>query len=104
MAETYRIVLTDEALSDLHEIARYIRQYSPQNAVAVADAILAAIDSLSFMPARFRRAGRSRKRGSDVHAMLVRPFIVYYRVELSPAAVFVLTVRHGARRQPRRFD
>jgi hypothetical protein len=35
--------------------------------------------------------------------MVVRPFIVYCRVEQQPPAVYVLAVMHGHQRQPRRF-
>ena len=104
MPATYRVILTNEALSDLEGIADYIRQHSPQNAATVAEKILDAIDSLATMPKRFKRVGKSRKRGTPVHAMVVRPFIVYYRVAEPPGAVFILNVRHGARRQPRRFE
>lgn len=104
MADTHRVLLTSSALADLEGIASYIRQESPQAAPSTAARILHAIDSLSSMPARFRRAGRSRKRGTLVHSMVVRPFVVYYRVEHDPAAVYVLNVRHGKRRQPRRFE
>ncbi|NLE61080.1 MAG: type II toxin-antitoxin system RelE/ParE family toxin, partial [Planctomycetes bacterium] len=89
---------------DLEAIARYINEQSPQNAAGVAETILEAIDSLAFMPARFRRVGRSRERGSPVHAMVVRPFVVYFRIEDKPAVVSVFTIRHGKRRQPRRFE
>lgn len=65
--------------------------------------IVNAIDSLGFMPSRFKRVGKSAKRGTPVHAMVVRPFIVYYRVEEQPAAIYILIVRHGRMRQPRRF-
>jgi plasmid stabilization system protein ParE len=104
MSDTHRVILTAEALSDLEGIALYIRQHSPQNAATVAERILDAIDSLAFMPRRFRRVGRSNKRGSPVHAMVVRPFIIYFRVEDSPPTVHILKVRHGRRQQPRRFD
>jgi plasmid stabilization system protein ParE len=103
MADTHRIIITADALRDLEDIAQYIRHHSRQNAAAVAEAILDAIDSLAFMPRRYRRVGRSRKRGNVVRAMVVRPFIVYYRPEDDPAAVFILHVRHGKRRQPRRL-
>jgi len=103
MADTHRVILTAEALSNLEGIARHIRQRSPQNAATVAETILDAIDSLTSMPSRFRLVGKSRKHGTPVHAMVVRPFIVYYRVEDRPPAVYVLHVRHGRRRQPRRF-
>ena len=104
MPDTHRIILTARALSELERTAAYIRRRSPQNAARVATVILDAIDSLGTMPARFKVAGKSRKRGSPVHAMTVRPFIVYYRVDEQPPAVFILRVVHGARRQPRRFD
>jgi plasmid stabilization system protein ParE len=35
--------------------------------------------------------------------MPVSPFIVYYRVDDKRGAVRILTVRHGARRQPQRW-
>jgi toxin ParE1/3/4 len=104
MAQAHGIILTQEALADLERIAGYIRQQSPQNAAAVSEAILSAIDSLSSMPARFKRVGKSRKRGSLIHAMVVRPFIIYYRVEQSSETVYILNVFHGARRQPGRFE
>lgn len=104
MADIYRIILTAAALSDLEAIATFIRQHSEQNAANVAQTILDAIDSLASMPSRFKQVGRSRRRGTPVHAMVVRPFILYYRVERSQSAVYDLTIRHGSRRQPRRFE
>ena len=103
MPDTHRVILTADALADLLEIARYIRQHSPRNAADVAATILDAIDSLTTMPTRYKVVGKRRKRGTPVHAMVVRPFIVYYRVEQSTAAAYVLSVLHGKRRQPRRF-
>ncbi len=104
MPDTHRVILTAEAFLDLESIAAYIRQHSPQNAATVAETIMEAIDSLALMPARFRRVGKSRKRGSPIHAMVVRPFIVYFRVDDPPGAVYILSIRHGKRRQPRRFE
>ena len=103
MPDTHRIILTAQALLDLSKIASYVRQNSPQNAAAIAERILDAINSLAFMPDRFKRAGVSKGRGSSVHAVVVRPFIVYYRVEEQCAAVYILHIRPGSRRQPRRF-
>ena len=47
MPDAHRVILTAEALSDLEDIAHYIRQYSPLNAVTVAETILNSIDSLA---------------------------------------------------------
>ena len=103
MPGIYRVIITDEAVENLEEIAGYVFQDSPRAAGAIADTIVNAIDSLAEMPERFRRVGGSRQRKSPIHAMVVYPFIVYYRVDESPATVHVLHVIHGARRQPRRF-
>jgi len=103
MSGSHREILAAQALSDLSEIASYIRQDSPQNAVIVADEILKATDSLAFMPERFRQVGVSRGRGSTIYAMVVRPSIVYCRIEQQANAVYILSIRHGNRRQPRRF-
>lgn len=103
MAVTRRIIITDEALANLESTVDHISKSSPQNAALVADRIVQAIDSLSFMPDRFRRAGKSRTRGTPVHAMVVGPFIVYYRVEQHASAIHVINVRHGHQRQPRGF-
>jgi plasmid stabilization system protein ParE len=101
---TFRVNLTNQALADLQRIFSYIAQSSVQNASDMVGAILDSIDTLNAMPRRFKVAGKSRKTGSPVHSLVVRPFLVYYRVQDHPPAVFVLTIRHGARRQPRRFE
>jgi len=104
MAETYRIVLTPEALSDLTDISNYIRESSPLTADRVIGDILNGIESLAFMPSRCRLIGKSRKRGQSVHALLVHPFIVHFRLVTDTSAVYILSVRHGAQRQPRQFE
>lgn len=98
MAASHRVILTTRALTDLEVIAAYIRQESPANAARVAERLLKGIDSLAFMPQRFRRVGVSRQRRHPIHAMTVRPFIVYYRCEEKYAIVHVLHVRHGRQR------
>jgi len=104
MPESYRVSITAKALTNLESIFDYIVQDSPQNAMAVIDRLITAIDDLELMPARFRVAGRSRKHRSIIHARVERPFIIYYRIENDARTVYLVEVRHGARRQPRRFD
>lgn len=104
MRQTHLVRITSDALADLEGIADYVRRQSPQNAAKVAATIVDAIDSLSFMPDRFKKVGKSRKRGSPVHGMVVRPFIIYYRVDQQSKAVFILNIVHGARKQPKRFE
>ena len=102
MRDTHEVILLPEARGDIAKIVAYIRYDSRQNAANVGDRLLAAISSLSHMPGRFKQVGRSRARGSPVHAMVVNPFVVYYRID--PDEVYVLHVQHGARRRPRKFE
>ena len=101
---SYHVILTNRALTDLQALARHIRRDSPQSAALVATRIVEAIDSLRSMPSRFPRFTGSRKRGSVVRRMVVRPFVVYYRIDERTELVQVITISHGAQRQPRQFD
>lgn len=91
------------ASADLDAIFRYIEKDSPQNAVSVIEELLDAIDSLEQLPHRYRVLEGEPRARSQTRVMPVSPFLVYYRVLDDQRAVRLITVRHGARRQPRRF-
>ena len=103
MQKQYGISITPEALSDLEGIFHFIERDSPRNAAGVIERIIKNIDRLYAMPSRFKIVGKSRKNGSPVHALVVRPYLVYYRVDETRRRVFILSVRHGARRPPDEF-
>ncbi len=104
MSDSYRVNITERALADLEAIFKWISLESPGRASRVVERILNAIDDLEFMPGRFRRARRSRKHGHVMHSRLVRPYIIYFRIDEPGRVVFIVEVRHGARRQPRSFE
>ncbi len=54
-------------------------------------------------PHRYEVHQHRRDTSKTVRSMAVPPLIVYYRIDDALLAVRVLTVQHGARRQPRRF-
>lgn len=103
MAERYHIIISPQAVRELTEICAYIRGESPSNAALVATRLVSAIDSLEEFPQRYEVHEHRRDPRMTVHSMAVPPFIVYYRIDQVSSAVRVLSVRHGARRQPRRF-
>ncbi len=96
----FKVILTERALLDLDGIVDRIRSDSPKNAANVAAALVESINSLEQMPARFRMVGKSRKRQSDIHAVVVYPYIIYFRCDSTAKSVHILTIVHGARRQP----
>lgn len=101
VAGGFEVRLSLRAYADLDEISAYVAQYSPGSAEALINELYAAIYDLRFMPERFQAIGRSRKRNNNVHARVVAPYLIYYRVDRSARIVSVIEVRHGARKPPR---
>jgi addiction module RelE/StbE family toxin len=100
MPDTYRIRITPRALSNLEEIFAVISRDSPQNAAGMIRQLLDAIDSLEILPHRFDVPRTGKPRGRNVRSMPVRPYLVRYRIDDKQKAVYILRVRHGARRRP----
>jgi plasmid stabilization system protein ParE len=103
MDRFYRVILLPAAFADLDRITDYIKQDSPQNAAVVLDLLWQATQSLSQFPQRYKFHERRRDQALAVHSMPVPPFVVYYRIDEGSAVVRILTVRHGRRKQPKRF-
>jgi toxin ParE1/3/4 len=99
----YRIIISPRAGSDLAAIHQYIERDSPRNAASVAGALIEAIDQLELLPHRYRVYQGHRRPSRAVRRMPVSPFLVYYRVDDGTRSVGIITIRHGKRRQPRRF-
>jgi plasmid stabilization system protein ParE len=73
----------------------YIFDFNPQAAARMADALLAAGDSLASFPHRGRPV-----RGTAMRELVtVSPYIIRYRI--AGDTVIILRVRHGARRPTR---
>jgi len=103
MTPSYRVILLPRAFDDLDAIVDYIEKDSPQNAASVLDQLWQAAQSLSTLPHRYKIHRSNRKPERVIHSMPVQSFIIYYQIIEHPPTVRVLTIRHGARRQPKRF-
>ena len=93
---SYKVILLPEALSDLEALHAYIAKDSPGNAAKMAGRILDAVEKLADMPRRYGAVRTRRRLPYELRAIVVRPYKVYYSVEGD--AVYVRTIRHGARR------
>jgi hypothetical protein len=98
----YRVNMSPKAILSLMEIEGF-SGILPIPVSAFAKSIAEAIDSLEYLPFRFRQVEIGSKRGTTIHARVVAPFIIYYRVDESAKEVLILKVIHGARKQPRRL-
>ncbi len=103
MPAEYRVILMPEAFEDIDEIVDYIKQVSPQSTAGVIQRLQDATQSLQFLPHRYKVHRSTRRADRVIRSMPVPPWVVYYRIIEQPPTVRVLTIRHGARRQPKRF-
>lgn len=85
-----RVVWTEEARAHLLAIRSYIAQFSPLAAQRFSLKLIAAED-LAENPDRGRSIGNGRR-----ELVLIRPYLIRYRAEAD--AVFILRIRHAARR------
>jgi addiction module RelE/StbE family toxin len=89
---THQVVWTFAALTDIQEIRRYIANFNPDAATAMAAKIIEIGDDLSNFPYRGRQVPDTDLR----ETALARPYIIRYRIEGN--RVILLRVRHGRRR------
>lgn len=104
MPQQYRVIIQPRASRDLAAICAYIEQTSPKNAVAMAQRLLFAIESLQHLPHRCKVYRSHRDKALIIHSMSIRPFILYYRVSDPTQLVDVIAIVHGARQQPPRLE
>jgi addiction module RelE/StbE family toxin len=86
-----RLVWTAAAVDDLDSIRAYIAQFSPLAAQRIAARLKAAAERLDEHAERGRRLGAGRR-----ELVIVPPYLIRYR--LDEDTVYILQIRHGARR------
>ena len=94
----YQVIWMDEAIADLKSIVLRIAQDNPDAALRWGEKILQKPRLLSEQPRlghRFEKLGRE-----DVRELNVPPYRIIYQILDSTRTVWILTVWHGARKEP----
>ena len=86
-----KVVWTLRAKCDVDAIHAWVAGEAPNAADRLKRRLVDATDSLEALPERYRRVGATRE------LVLVRPYVVRYRV--TKQAVVILGVRHAARQR-----
>lgn len=96
---TYRVVLTDQADSDLRGIYEYIAfsLLEPENAAGQLARLEESILKLSEMPGKFKLYEKEPWRSRRLHQMPVDHFNVFYILDDEEKIVIVLRVIYGGR-------
>jgi len=100
---TFRVIIAPRAASDLTRIHEYISRDSVQNADAMVGRILDALEPLKEFPHRNVVAVENPRLAYPARSIVIRPYVVFFRVIEDQKIVRVLHVRHGARRRPKRI-
>lgn len=103
MLPKYQPILADKASREIDEICKFIAANSAQGAETVAREFAKVIESLGFLPYRNRVYERRKDPKLAVRTATAFQYILYYRINEQALTVEIFTVRHGARRQPKRF-
>jgi toxin ParE1/3/4 len=89
-----RLIWSDRALRELDRIVVYVADTSPQNAKSIARRAFARADLLPDQPRQGRRLPENRTT-RDIREVFVHRWRLIY--EVTPEAVVILAVLHGAR-------
>ena len=88
----YKVILSPLALEDLEQICRYVAEDDPSAAQRVGMRLLDQAETLCRLPYR----GATVRRRPDVRKVLLRPYLIFYRVDDEQGCIQVLRFWHGA--------
>jgi toxin ParE1/3/4 len=100
--ENYQVIWSARAVRELEAIHDYIAGDRPVAAQHEAAAIQARVGHLAHFPLSgtiFRRT-----RAGVYREISYKKYRIFYRVDRREKRVYVATIWHGARREPRTFD
>lgn len=95
----YRVELSPRALVDIDDIVGHIHQHSPGNASRFRPRLFAKIGKLATFPRGYSRAPEAEHCSFDVRQSFVDRYRVLFTIRDMDSLVYVLTIRHGARRE-----
>lgn len=95
---TYRIEISDPAAADIDEAARFIAEDSTTQAAKWIQELTETILSLSEIPERFPLILEAPELGRPYRAARHYSHRIIYRIDESSETVFVVRVRHQARK------
>ncbi len=93
---SYKVEFTEQAQAEAREAARWIAEYSPEEATLWYFDLIEAVESLENFPARCPLAPESKTFRTKIRHLLFGKYRVLFIIE--DETVYVLHVRHSARK------
>lgn len=99
--DSYKVVVTTDAITDLVELRNYIADVllSPDIALKYVRMIRKEITSLQTLPARAALVKTEPWHSRGLRYLIVKNFYVYYRIDEPARIVYVLNVIYNRRDQ-----
>lgn len=99
MSDSYSVIYSPEALSDLKDIYTYIAQelLVPGTARNQVNRIRKTIRSLDFMPSRYALVDWEPWKSMGMHKAPVDNFVVFYLVDSDSMTVSIIRIVYGGR-------
>lgn len=94
----YKVIWSDAAIADLHDICSYIAQDNPRAAERVGLGILDHVRILAAFP--FIGPAYPRGTPGPLREIVFRPYRIFHDVSEESRQVQILHVWHGARQEP----
>jgi toxin ParE1/3/4 len=95
----FKVIWSDEAITDLHEVCAYIAQDNPEAALRTGRGILDHVQILTRFP--FIGPAYPRRAQGPLRQIVFRSYRIFYDVSEDLRRVDILHVWHGAREEPR---
>lgn len=95
----YNVLVTDSADQELDEILSYltIQLQNPSAAMAFVDEVQSVYESLEHMPYMYELAHDARLHLMGYHKVVIKNYIMLYRVDEDLQTVYILHFFYGAR-------
>jgi toxin ParE1/3/4 len=94
----FKVIWMDKAAADLEAAVRFVARKNPEAALRLGMKLLEKPVVLESHP-RFGRIFRKLNR-EDVRELIEAPYRIIYRIDDERRAIWIITVWHGARREP----
>jgi plasmid stabilization system protein ParE len=94
----FKVIWSDGAISDLHDICSYIARNDPQAARRLGRGILGHVCILGSFP--FIGPAYPRGARGSLREIVFRSYRIFYDVSETSRSVEILHVWHGAREEP----
>jgi len=104
----YRVALADSAKADAEKIYRYVVDAAPLQGAEWFEELMDALHSLDRLPHRCPLAREARKARREIRCLLFgkrrNVYRILFEVDAAQRAVWILHIRHGARRDVKAKD